>query len=105
MKIEIDTDTISNPDALGELLRNIFFDQSKGKFECYSAFDLNHGVRPLRDEVIEGCVYRCAQWKGIKMRYYWDGNGYMEFNLESSILCNTDCKRSHGWDFIRLDQP
>ena len=79
---------------LGEVLRNHFFDQSKG-YGCYSSFDLNKEVEQLPEEPVyfdpnnqaEGIefTYTCAKRDNIIMKYYWDGDGYLQFTLPSSL--------------------
>ena len=90
---------------LGEFLRNYFFDQSKGT-GCYSTFELNSEVKELPQENIEdwddvfnpNVKYTVASREGIIMRYYWDGDGYLEFILPNDkIIFNSDCKKDHGW--------
>ena len=87
--------------AVGELLRNIFFNQSKG-FGCYENFELNPWVKPLpHEENKEGnMIYTCAEWNGIKMRYFWDGDGFLEFLLdnEGRAIYNDDCKKQ-DWKY------
>jgi len=91
--------------ALGEILRCIFFSQKKG-FGCYETFELNPDVKPLPNEVDhleenKDITYTCAEWNGIKMRYYWDGDGYLEFELDEDgrAIYNDDCKKDHGWEY------
>lgn len=112
MKIEIDTKNFIKANysvnALGEILRAIFFDQSKG-FGCYGSFDLNEGIETLEpittkeDEDTDSITYTCARWNGIVMRYYWDGDGYLEFNLnlgDDGKIFNDDCKKDYGWKYV-----
>jgi hypothetical protein len=108
------------PDFIGEFLRDSFFDQSKGK-GCYETFDLKEDVENLPDESIDTSdwdsnwidnnieyVYRCAKKviddKVVIMKYYWDGDGVLEFHFEDgSILENNDCKCSYDWEYIEKE--
>jgi len=88
---------LNNPygiNAVGELLRSIFFNQSKG-LGCYENFELNPWAKSLLNETEDDIVYTCAEWNGIKMRYFWDGDGYLEFVLdnEEKTIYNDDCKK------------
>lgn len=98
----------ADPDVVGEYLRDIFFDQDKG-YGCYSTFEFRQGVKSLPDEDL---VYRdgwmddrtkwtCAEYGGIKMRYFWDGDGTLEFHLpDGRIYQNTDCKKARYWELV-----
>ena len=103
-QLTIDLDKILKSEygvnALGETLRAIFFNQSGG-LGCYESFKLNEGVEQLPNEVEDEITYTCASWNGIKMRYYWDGDGYLEFILdeEERAIYNTDCKKDCNWDY------
>jgi hypothetical protein len=34
------------------------------------------------------------------MKYYWDGDGQLEFHFpDGSILMNTDCKKDYRWEY------
>jgi hypothetical protein len=98
-------------DALGEALRNEFFNQDKGEFGCYSTFELRDGVFQ-ETKFIEGIDEEEDSWYEIawtsakkyvsdtlvEMRYYWDGDGYLSFHfLDGTAIANSDCKKSHGW--------
>lgn len=97
--IELDEDTA------GELLRSLFFAGDGG---CYWSFDVRPGVESLPDEPLpqdersmpddHWTVYR---YNGVKMRYFWDGDGTLEFKLsDGTVLHNGDCKKSYGWEYI-----
>ena len=107
---------MDQPNALGEALREVFFDMSDGSFGCYSTFDLAEGVVPLPESpVCEGHAEHTDDecWEGsrmwtraekdfsegrVEMRYYWDGYGVLEFIFgDGTILANGDCKKSHYW--------
>jgi hypothetical protein len=105
MSIDIE----NNPDAVGEFLRNEFFDQSKGERGCYSTFEIRPDVIKLKDEPVEDCgdeftyqVYKkIVQERNVLMKYYWDGDGTLEFHFtDRSMLINTDCKKDYTWDYI-----
>lgn len=101
------------PDEAGEFLRGVFFNQSTGKYGCYSTFELNPGVEELPDETVtlsentspndwynDSWTWTRAQFNDIIMRYYWDGDGMLEFLLpDGSILSNDDCKKDYGWTY------
>lgn len=110
--------TINNENQLGEALRNEFFQQDLREgafgqvvpsFGCYSTFELRDGVEELPDEDVyngdeidEYNVWTCAkkiiQGKEVKMRYYWDGDGTLQFILPRGwVLENTDCKKNNHW--------
>lgn len=107
------------PDHIGEWLRDMFFNQSPemphrshSKTGCYSTFELNADVRELPNESESrwgnNHEYTCAEKDfpevgTIKMRYYWDGDGYLEFLFtDGYTIYNTDCKCSYGW---RNEEP
>ena len=114
MKLEIDTNDFLNNGRdrvfLGEFLRSKFFNQTNG-LGCYSSFILNENVVELPDEDFNGLlwsenpkgmkgedIYHCAVWNGIKMRYYWDGDGYLEFIIDDNTrIYNDDCKKTDRW--------
>jgi len=84
-------------DILGEMLRDMFFDQSKG-LGCYGSFDFNDEVICLPNETDEDIIYTVARIKDIKMRYEWDGDGYLEFILPNNkTIYNSDCKKKYDW--------
>ena len=107
-------DVNDNPNAAGEYLRGLFFDQSDGKYGCYSTFNLNNGVLKLPDETIvisdeetdpydwydDNWTWTKAELNGIVMRYHWDGDGTLEFILpDGSMLSNDDCKKDYNWAY------
>lgn len=115
----IDISNIHDPDILGELLRDRFFNQNPQGcfFGCVSCFELREGVKKEKEEPVEWVdlntdpplirsdipdpedphVYTVATLDGVKMRYYWEGDGYLEFILpDGRILMNDDCKKDHG---------
>src|SRR4051812_10905638 len=101
MKFTIDLEINNqNANAVGELLRNEFFDQTKG-MGCYETFDWRSDVTPLPDEIEEdGDTYLWR--KGVKnfqgnrvvCVWMWDGDGTLEFHIygdkECIYLLNTD---------------
>jgi hypothetical protein len=97
----------ADPDAIGEFLRDIFFDQKNG-VGCYSTFDVRTDFiksEPDEQETILGDDYvinwTVYSYAGIKMRYYWDGDGTLEFHLpDGRILENTDCKKDNRWGWF-----
>lgn len=106
-----------NPDnsyslcALGEFLRDQFFDQSKG-YGCYRTFKLNKGIFSTTEQrdmdwgEIEtvNCAAQVIPGFGlVKMEYYWDGDGYLSFEwVDKGIkIENTDCKKDYEWKLIK----
>lgn len=95
-------------DLLGECLRALFFDQTKG-FGCYSSFELKPYVTTLPNEPVEDDPvefhYTVAKVHDIKMRYFWDGDGYLEFILPNGkVIFNSDCKCDHGWKISNMKE-
>jgi len=100
-----------DPNTIGEYFRDQFFKQEiNGKYfkGCYSTFELQDSVVKLPDEIVDkdypedSEVYTCAQKiidnQKIVMKYYWDGDGILEFHFEDgSYLENDDCKKDYIW--------
>lgn len=95
---------------LGEYLRNHFFDQDDGYYGCYSTFDVRGDVKELErepvhywddDDVIDFYWHvfeKIMDDEIVKMRYYWDGDGTLQFIFEDgSMIANTDCKCDYNW--------
>lgn len=114
MKLVIDAK--NNPDMLGELLRQEFFKEeyevSLGiryrKLGCYSTFEIAEGVvqsedEPLDEEFPEEGHYHVFEkfidGQLVTMKYYWDGDGELDFYFDDGMLCNDDCKKTYGWKF------
>lgn len=104
---EIDTE-VDPPRAVGEYLRSRFWDQTEGKYGCYSTFTYCPDVEELPDEPepssdpdwYDDIVWHCAQWNGIKCRWYWDGDGMIEFTFpDGRVLRNSDCKKDYEWEW------
>lgn len=100
-KIDVDRILSSNIgiNALGEFLRELFFDQSKG-LGCYQSFDVNNDVEELENETDNenGIVWKCYKFAGVIMKYYWDGDGFLKFELPNQkSLVNDDCKKDYNW--------
>lgn len=100
---------IKNSNPTGEALRERFFKQDleNGIFGCYSTFELRDDVEELPDQSITVDDYEeiatCARAKVgdqvVIMRYYWDGDGYLEFEFaDGTKICNHDCKKDYGWE-------
>ena len=106
MRITIDLDSFSSPDLVGEVLRDRFFlqDQSQHLYGCYSTFKLRQEVQSLPPEPVEddpSMVWTRAERDGILMRYYWDGDGTLEFVFpDGARVRNTDCKKDHAWEWV-----
>lgn len=106
----------ANPNTVGEYLRDIFFDTKGGTlYGCYTTFDVRSEVNSLPPEPViyfdgeqefedEDNVWTVYEFLGIKMRYYWDGDGTLEFILrDGRHLSNDDCKKSNRWEWISDD--
>ena len=97
------------PDLAGERLRDLFFDQTKG-LGCYYSFDtrprvVGLGESPIGGEWNEGINWQCFQLGSFEMRYYWDGDGVLQFRLpDGSWLSNSDCKKSYNWEYETPDE-
>ena len=106
----------SDPSAIGEHLRGLFFDQSDGDTGCYSTFDYNPTqqieCRPKEPILYEGGGFYGEHWTvahydgpdeqfiGTKMRYHWDGDGTLQFILPSGgVIENPDCKKNYVWEW------
>ena len=117
MKFKIDASPKDNPNMIGELLRNEFFKEEYEtylgkkyrKTGCYSTFNLAEGVEELPGEPVDpnypaDGTYTVSQkiidGKKIVMKYWWDGDGTLEFHFEDgSLLCNGDCKKDYVWEY------
>lgn len=102
MQITIDTNEIQDTNALGEILRDAFFDQ-RGYAEvgCYTTFDLREDVEFLGYTTYDGEKCPVYQKQDIKMTFYWDGDGTLAFRFpDGSLLENSDCKKDHEWRWI-----
>ena len=104
MKFSVEFDTLTcDIDLLGEILRDRFFDQNDHELGCHGTFTLRPEVKKMPSEVDEedGIIWTCAtaEFNGmvVEMRYFWDGDGTLEFSLPDCLLSNDDCKKTHGW--------
>ena len=110
MRFIVELDPKIRPNEFGEMLRDKFFDQTKGT-GCYSTFETLPDVKQLASEEIEndfytdlGIKYQVFSKefgkKTIIMKYYWDGDGTLEFHFEDgSYLINDDCKKDYTWEY------
>lgn len=101
------------PQVLGELLRNEFFKQDDpSDLGCVTTFDVREDVWRDPDELVEDydedelhkvywkCFTKDVDHIGkVSMRYYWDGDGVIEFYLSdhSVLIENNDCKKTYCW--------
>jgi len=109
MKFKISPKT--HPNIVGEYLRDQFFDQSNDLRGCYSTFELMPDVIQLDEERVLDCedgtyFYQVSQKlignKIVWMKYYWDGDGVLEFHFENgSKLINNDCKKDYVWQYYK----
>jgi hypothetical protein len=114
MKLNLNPKT--NPDLLGETLRDEFFKQELkhtryGDYRqlgCYDTFELKDDVTPLPDELLDeeypedGSYHvfkKMVDGQEIIMKYFWDGDGELEFFFKGGMISNDDCKKTYGWTF------
>jgi len=100
----------NDPNTIGEYLRNVFFDQTKGK-GCYDSFDVTENTLTLPTQLVDPEYDSITTWnifqkdvnfndkvEKVIMRYYWDGDGTLEFIFDdNSSVLNTDCKKTYNW--------
>src|SRR5688572_18211850 len=113
--VEIDTE-VDSPIAVGGALLGKFWDESPtpvhpwGRRGCYSSFEYLPEVQELPDEIEtwkstwggaeyeEKITWHSAKWNEIVCRWYWDGDGYVEFIFpDGSVLHNGDIKNDDDW--------
>lgn len=115
LAVTLVVDPEENPDAVGECLRSVFFDEEKGKHKgCYSTFDWAPGVEPLEPVMVdqedwlgedEDLKWTRGRKDGFECRYFWDGDGTLAFRLPNGQwLVNSDCKKSYGWELKASEQ-
>jgi hypothetical protein len=112
MKLNLDPKKNSN--LVGEALRDAFFNQEKG-FGCYSTFELLPDVEKLPNEPVldnededELDIFefeyvvakKIIEGQEVIMKYYWEGDGTLEFHFNGGMLYNTDCKKDYTWEFV-----
>jgi len=107
--MKIYTLTTKEPNVIGEHLRNEFFVQYHGDTYvgrgCYSIFKLHDGVcelgmQPVNDADFDIWKVYCKRIgnETITMRYFWDGDGVLEFIFaDGAVLRNDDCKKDYNW--------
>lgn len=108
---QIILDLTSDPNLIGEILRDKFFKQDKenGKFGCYSTFELRENVVELLgkrnfDYGFEniGVTVTCAQLEDVVMTYFSDGDLNLEFYFPNGkILSNDDAKKDSVWKWVK----
>ena len=101
------------PDSLGEHFRDQFFVQYDGEKYlgkgCYSQFDVHPDVVELETIPVDPEYPDLDKWiryqkeingEIVLMRYYWDGDGCLEFHFEDgSFIRNNDCKKDYNWEW------
>jgi len=102
---------IHNIDVLGELLRDLFFDQRHG-VGCYETFILRSNIIKLHSTTVEfdeDFSWQRARltlefwdrgfisYAPVDMWYYWNGDGTLAFVLKDFVLMNVDCKKDYHW--------
>jgi hypothetical protein len=119
MKLNLNPKT--DPNLLGEALRDEFFVQEEkqtkfGKYRqlgCYDTFEIKDDVTPLPDELLDNdypedgyyhVFSKLIENQEVIMKYFWDGDGELEFFFEGGFIWNDDCKKTHGWQFD-LEKP
>ncbi len=116
MKFVVEIEPAKDPDAVGEYLRSMFFQQEDGLIGCYSSFVWDPNVRHLKPLIVD-CSDSCLWARGeraflegdsarfVECRYYWDGDGTLVFLfLDGTELVNHDCKKDHGWIFQKQNR-
>ena len=105
-KFKINLNPAAKPNVVGEMLRNIFFNEDDGNTGCYSTFQLRTEITPLPQEVIDDEIFTVASYKNdnnqeVIMKYHWDGDGMLLFKFEDgSVLVNDDCKKDYNWKYF-----
>jgi len=105
----------NNPDVAGELLRELFFDQSKkNTLGCYNTFELKEGLTTYQEDMDDEKWTVCIQHfddLSIFMKYHWDGDGTLLFEHYPELdgdddwgLINDDCKKTGNWEFINYKE-
>lgn len=100
----------TDANLLGELLRQQFFKKrDEIDFGCYSTFEYNDGVIKEEEEPIsyyeDGWNWQVASIEvamnvSVKMRWFWDGDGTLTFELpDGRLLATEDCKKNYRWEF------
>ena len=101
--------TVKDPNAMGELLRAMFFRDHDGENHVggYTTMDWADKVRPLERILVDPedeefpMYWTRGELEGIECRWYWDGDGTLEFEFpDGGILSNTDCKKDYRWDYL-----
>ncbi len=123
MKFQVELNPKDNPNELGEMLRKEFFAEQYETFDgekyrklgCYSTFDVAEGVALLPDEPIDKeypedgnyhVFISIIDGETIIMKYYWDGDGTLEFHFSNgSCLVNDDCKKDYVWKYYENGLP
>jgi len=109
---------IKNPDVMGEMYRDLTFDQdANGELGCYTTFELRDGWEKVESTL---CLYYrtllCGCWAktlfcesnihayknpkyNVLVAWIWDGDGSLLFsdNNLDKIYINTDCKKTYDW--------
>ena len=85
------------------------------KTGCYSTFELAEGAISLPDEPIDPeypedgnytVASKTINGENVIMKYYWDGDGQLEFHFEDgSVLVNDDCKKDYVWEYFSGGLP
>lgn len=111
MKIVIDTSTITDANAFGELLRAQFFVQN-GEYGGYNNFDLTDSFSLVKrpnawiEKAEDGDIYYTTHCHNddskIFVAWHWDGDGTLVISDGERIAINTDCKKSHGWQWAEM---
>lgn len=119
---------IRNPNVFGEALRDLVFDvQSENDYGCYNCFNVRKwfvkqrltGFRSsLLFKVVYGKYYPSNEgfqddidfWNvyynpitKVIVGWCWDGDGPLVVCYKDRWAINTDCKKSHGWEFKDME--
>jgi hypothetical protein len=121
-------DKISNPQVLGELLREVSFqpllDNQKNRLlGCYDHFevrqewkkvsfqDISQSIQELiseslsidSNELTHVSIYRNV-FDNMYMVYFWESDGILMYILpDNTFVINTNCKNSSTWEIYEID--
>ena len=102
----VDISQIKDPDILGEMFRELFFEQDEKTLGCYNSFKLKPDVKNLGKQITEqgeGIVANLllSDNTNVEMFYTWeDGDGFLMFTTNEFAVGNYDCKKTYGWMFL-----
>lgn len=112
--MKLDLNKIENPNALGELFRDItFVKNNKDDYGCYSTFDVHKEFKEINDKKQ---INQIKELMGLEhddhltiyfnsdlnliVAWHWDGDGTLLFQHKEITIINTDCKKGYTWEFL-----